>query len=1112
MAIRHEGMMKGTAVIAFANHRRLRRAQAWLECRTSAEEVLVIGPTLDAANELSRKVAIERGAAFGWHRLSLSQLAAAVAAPLLGRHRLVLLSRLGTVAIATRVLHRLKAQGKPNRYYAVADTPGFPRAISGVINEVRLARLLPDSVGGVAPDLVPVITAYEAELTEAGLTDWPGVLALATEAVNDPNRHRLIGLPTLLLDTTMTSEAEFAFVSAVAAAAPDILATILSGDLATLACARDRLGLQVEDLDDPSLGGDVAGAAVPASLARLQRHLFKEQAKAPVAKLDNEVEVFSSPGEGRECVEIARRVLGLAKDSVPFDRIAVLLRSPEEYRAHLVEAFARAGIPAHFARGAVRPDPAGRAFYALLKCAAEGLSARRFAEYLSLAQVPDAAPGGTPPEPLARGDSWIAPDPEVVPLFTGQDVGEHLKNSENELPQLGQRDDPVRHGQLRAPRNWERLLIEAAVIGGRDRWQRRIEGLANDLRRKILELEKEDEIRAARLARTLHELGALAAYALPLIDDLANLPAAAHWGEWLDCLSRLATRAIKEPERVLTILSELSPMAPVGPVGLSEVLITLESVLLETAASPASQRYGGVFIGPIEAARGLSFDSVFVPGVAEKMFPRKIIEEPILRDAARQQVGHELATNQKRLENERVALALAVGAAERRICFSYPRLQLDQGRPRVPSFYALEIMRSAEGRLPDFTELTRRAEQATTARLGWPAPTVVDDAIDYAEYDLAILNSLVDLVDESAGRARYLLSANQYLARALRSRPARWRRAWTTSDGMLSRSELVKPIMAKHRFGARSYSPTALQNYARCPYRFFLQAIHGLAPSEIPQMLDDLDPLQRGSLIHDIQFELYEQLRKEKLLPVRLESLDQAFQKLDSVLLDVVTRYKDDLAPAIERVWENGIAVIRLDLREWLRRESTNDTGFVPMHFELSFGLESQFKRRQADPRSVPHAIKLDCGIQLRGSIDLIEGHSSGWLCVTDHKTGKADFKPAQLIAGGKSLQCLLYALAAEKLFEEEAKVTAGRLYFCTAAGGFVDHIMHLDEQARRAAVEVAEAIDAAIAGPFLPAAPDKRECARCDYNVVCGPYEEQRVARKSQERLEALANLRTWP
>jgi ATP-dependent helicase/DNAse subunit B len=63
--------------------------------------------------------------------------------------------------------------------------------------------------------------------------------------------------------------------------------------------------------------------------------------------------------------------------------------------------------------------------------------------------------------------------------------------------------------------------------------------------------------------------------------------------------------------------------------------------------------------------------------------------------------------------------------------------------------------------------------------------------------------------------------------------------------------------MSRHTLGSRSYSPTALQNYARCPYRFFLQAIYGLAPREVAEAIDQLDPLQRGSLIHDVQFELF---------------------------------------------------------------------------------------------------------------------------------------------------------------------------------------------------------------------------------------------------------------
>ena len=201
--------------------------------------------------------------------------------------------------------------------------------------------------------------------------------------------------------------------------------------------------------------------------------------------------------------------------------MAVLLRSPEEYRAPLEEAFARARVPAHFARGAVRPDPSGRAFCVLLRCAAEGLSARRFAEYLSLGQVPDATSAGTPPEATPRSERWISPDAELVPRQLADELGEQVAAAIPDFHPVGAADaGPVIGGQLRAPRRWERLLVEAAVIGGRRRWRTRIEGLANDLRIKFAELGEEDEARATIVKRTAEDLEAFAAYALPLIDAL----------------------------------------------------------------------------------------------------------------------------------------------------------------------------------------------------------------------------------------------------------------------------------------------------------------------------------------------------------------------------------------------------------------------------------------------------------------------------------------------------------------------------------------------------------------------------------------------------------------
>jgi hypothetical protein len=240
--------------------------------------------------------------------------------------------------------------------------------------------------------------------------------------------------------------------------------------------------------------------------------------------------------------------------------------------------------------------------------------------------------------------------------------------------------------------------------------------------------------------------------------------------------------------------------------------------------------------------------------------------------------------------------------------------------------------------------------------------------------------------------------------------------------------------------------------------------------------------------------------------------LDRVQKELDAVIDDVALRYHDDFAPAIERVWLDGIAAIGADLREWLRGASLDNSGFVPWHFELSFGLELRHSERPADPRSVPGAVGLDCGIQLRGSIDLVERHPSALMRVTDHKTGKVDANPCQIIAGGTSLQPLFYALTAEKLFAGEAQISCGRLYFCTSRGGFNTVEVALDDPARAAAMQVANTIGTAVHDSFLPAYPGEGECARCDYRVVCGPHEERRITRKPGDKMAPLIALRGAP
>ncbi len=129
----------------------------------------------------------------------------------------------------------------------------------------------------------------------------------------------------------------------------------------------------------------------------------------------------------------------------------------------------RAGIPAWFARGTSRPDPSGRAFLALVDCALEGLSARRFAEYLSLGQVPPLDEAGAPPVDravwTAPEDEALGPATETAPAASLEAVPPDTSGS----PEGDTDDRPVVEGTLRAPWRWEQLLVESAVIGGKDR-------------------------------------------------------------------------------------------------------------------------------------------------------------------------------------------------------------------------------------------------------------------------------------------------------------------------------------------------------------------------------------------------------------------------------------------------------------------------------------------------------------------------------------------------------------------------------------------------------------------------------------------------------------------
>jgi len=1057
------------ATLLESPHGEVRFGQAlrWLSAQPAAQPLLVLAPTLAAGTGLLRAATLQRGAVFGWAMESLGSLAVRLSALRLAELGLTLAPPLALEAVCVRVVSELATQGKLGRLSRIGDRPGLPSALLRTFSELGLAAVEPEAVPGELGDLYQ---HYRATLAGLALADRAGLFRVAIEIARASAAPPL-GVPLCAFDVCPKTRLECALLEILIQRAPHAFASLPSNELGAAAVA--------------SLCGERTHVAVaepltaPPALRRLQANLFST--KEEHGEADESVSILSAPGESREAVEIARRILGEAERGVPFDQMAIVLRSPFHYRTHLLEALRRAEIPAHFTRDAARPAPGGRAFLVLLECAAEGISATRFAEYLSLGVLPGRAESDPDAPP---GDAAFEPptDDETARLLRG--------------PLAAPEPTPPRPTQaLLLPRRWESLLVDAAVIGGSGRWHRRLEVLARSLEERAQSSNEQDRQIAERDLEALHELRR---FALPIVDLLGALPSAATWGMWLDALDALAERTIDAPEPIFAVLAQLEIVRDVGPVGLKDVLGVLEERLGEVSAPIKPKEGGGVLVTTVDEVRGRVFEVVFVPGLAEKLFPQRVVEDPLLSDEQRARISEHLETQPRRVESERSALALAVGAARRRVVLSYPRFESDKARPRVPSFYALEAMRAAEGRLPGFAELARRADETSQMRMGWPAPARAELAIDAAEYDLATLRQLLTgAKKESDGAAHYLLTTSPRLRRALQFRARRWRPEWRHVDGLVDPNGLSREALAaRHlQLTERGFAVTALEKYAACPYRFYLATVVGLSARREAAAVEEMDPSTRGLIIHELLRSVSVALHEKGLF-----SADTDFAEARRVLLRTVDAeaivWRDKLSPVIARVWDDAIADIGVDLLRWLF--VTRESGWEPCAFEHEFG-----QGEAAQP------IVLDSGLSLRGVIDAIE-RSGDQLRATDYKTG-APPEAVTVVSGGRQLQPTLYAMVLEKLYPKRT-VVGGNAFYCTSRGEFARNEVPLAETARDSAEAVHRTIADAFENGFFPAAPAEKTCEQCEFLRICGPYERERVERKDALRLAPLLKLRALP
>src|SRR5262245_10947027 len=182
---------------------RLRAAGAFIDRSPPDTELLIVAASRDAADDLARQVTAARGASFGLHRASLTQLAVRFAAAEMARVGLAPATALGSEAVAARVTFHAHQEGTLGYFAPVARLPGFARALAATLGELRLGGVPPgalEALGDAARDLAELARRFETQLEEGMLVDRAALLKLATRAAAESGLEPLHRVSMVLLD------------------------------------------------------------------------------------------------------------------------------------------------------------------------------------------------------------------------------------------------------------------------------------------------------------------------------------------------------------------------------------------------------------------------------------------------------------------------------------------------------------------------------------------------------------------------------------------------------------------------------------------------------------------------------------------------------------------------------------------------------------------------------------------------------------------------------------------------------------------------------------------------------------------------------------------------
>jgi ATP-dependent helicase/nuclease subunit B len=1012
-----------------------------------AKKYLVV-PTYQLGHQMGNVLAQQTENWANLHFVTLPSLAQEVAGAELSGQGIKLVSWTASLFLVDRIFRELKEGGKLGYFGKVEATSGIVRIIRNSVFSLRMAALKSAAISPAhfisqqkGEEIILFLKRYEDEIQKEKKIDMPGLYEIALSKIDLWRRQKGSSQDQefyLSFQDQGLDHLERRFLEELAG--KDL---VLIPQDPVYGLVRPRRFWKISG--SPSRSFAAPSTPPAANIDRLPWLFAPKEAPAPFP--DKSLQIFTAIGPTNECRKILQMIIA---EKIPLDEVEIIHPSGAVYPSIMYALAAKNGLKVTYSEGIpLAFTSPGKVFSGLI--------------------------------------DWMEHDFLVSDICALIEAGALSLPSGNGAAAIS----PLKAGRY----------LKSAMIGwGRERYISRLEILAESAKEsgRAAEEEEGSPEKAKKYRDHIEEIERLKRFVaeilapLPCADDKDKIDFAALCRGFAAVSGKFSCiYGENDAEARAILLSKLDESAsyqtaPIERRAAFEWLRSIAAALRVGASGPAP---GHIHLSGWRTGGYSGRPMTFFVGLDQGTFPAAGIQDPILLDEERERLSPALVTSADSLRENLWAMAGLLsslrGREGGRVILSYSSYDVVEERQSFPSSLILQTARLLEGEPSlDYSALVARLPEARgflpEEKSGEKSSAAVLDEIDWWLARLAPRGELRDGLDS-------VKSVFSGLSRGIFASEKRDKPIVSEYEGKIRvSSEEVCPLFNQDIV----MSASRLELLSRCPFGYFLRYVLDVQkPDELELDASKwLNAMQRGSLLHEIFALFMRELGKrgETVDPKKHEAL------IHKIGADVVARYKEEIPPPSEGIFERERKAIEQELNVFIGAEGKRPERVEPLLFEISFGR----KKRSEESEGMDEPVSLICDPEdqraffLAGRIDRIDRISGNHYRVIDYKTGSySQFEDLKCFGEGRVLQHALYSVAAEEILKKmkidpAPRVVEGGYSFPTRRGEGKEIIIKEVDRGELGRL-LSELMKALKEGRFV--VNPEAACDYCDYAPVCG-------------------------